>query len=76
MNKQNRNRPIDTENRLIVARREGTGGLGEKHEGIEKHKMVVTKQSWRCEVRHRKYSNNTVIPMVPVGYRNIRGNTL
>ena len=43
MNKQNRNRLIDTENRLTVARREGIGGLNEKSEGIEKYKLEVTK---------------------------------
>ena len=43
MNKQNRNRLIDTENRLMVARGEGHRGLDEKGEGIEKYKLVVTK---------------------------------
>ena len=41
MNKQNRNRLIDTEKRLRAA--EGFGKVGEKAEGIEKHKLVVTK---------------------------------
>ena len=43
MNKQNRNRVIDAENKLMVARGEGGGRLGEKGEGIKKYKLVVTK---------------------------------
>ena len=45
-------RTHSTENRLMVAR----GGLGERGEGIEKYKLAVTKQPWRCIVRQRKYS--------------------
>ena len=44
MNKQNRNRLIDTENRLMVARGEWCWGLGEKSKGIEKigsYKIVI-----------------------------------
>ena len=37
MNKQNRNRIIDTENVLIVARWEGVWGMGEKVERIKKY---------------------------------------
>ena len=43
MNKQNRNRFIDIENKLRVANWAGLGGLGEKGEGIKKYKLVVTK---------------------------------
>ena len=42
MNKQNRNRIIDTENVLMVARGEGFGGLVQKGEGIEKYRLIVT----------------------------------
>ena len=35
-NKQNRNRLMDTENRLTAIRREVGWGLGEKGEGIKK----------------------------------------
>ena len=56
INKQDRNRFIDTKNRLMVVRGEGTGGLGEKGEGIEQYKLVVTKQSWECKVQHKEYS--------------------
>ena len=42
-NKQNRNRLANTENRLMVARGERGWGLGEKGEGIEKYRSVVTK---------------------------------
>ena len=56
MNKQNRNRPIGTENRLMVATWEGGWGSDEKGEGIEEYRLVVTKQSWGCKVQHREYS--------------------
>ena len=39
--KQNRNRLIDTENILVVARLEGVGVMGEKGEGIKKYKLVI-----------------------------------
>ena len=39
-NKQNRNRLIDTEDKLTVARGEGVGELGEKDEGIKKCKSA------------------------------------
>ena len=42
INKQNRNRHIDTEDKLMVAIWEGDWGLGEKGERI-KYKLVVTK---------------------------------
>ena len=42
MNKQNRNRFIDTENRLKVARRGDVEGLGEKGGRIKKYKLIVT----------------------------------
>ena len=45
---KNGNRLIDTENRLIVARGEEFGRVGEKGEGIKKYKLVVTEQSWGC----------------------------
>ena len=53
MNKQNRNTLIDTENRLLVVRGRDVGGLGEKGEGIEKYKLVVTKQSRGCKQQHK-----------------------
>ena len=42
MNKQNRNRLIETENIFMVARGEGVGGMGEEGEGVKKYKLVVT----------------------------------
>ena len=45
MNKQNRNRLIDTENVLMVARWERVRGMGEKGEEIKKYRLVVTEQS-------------------------------
>ena len=41
-NKQNRNRLIDKENILTVTRWEGLGEMGEKGDGINKYKLVVT----------------------------------
>ena len=43
INKQNRNRLIDAENKLRVAWWEEVRGLGEKDEGIKKYKLVLTK---------------------------------
>ena len=40
-NKQTKQRII--ENRLMVTRREGVGGLGEKDKKIKKYRLVVTK---------------------------------
>ena len=42
MNKQNRNKIIDTKD-LTVSKWEWGGGLGEKGEGTRKYKLVVTK---------------------------------
>ena len=42
MNKQNRNRLINTEN-ILLPDRSRVEGMGEKGEGIKKHKLVVTK---------------------------------
>ena len=41
--KKHRNRLTDAENRLIVVRGEGFGGIGEKSEGHKKYKLVFTK---------------------------------
>ena len=43
MNKQNRNRFIDTEHKLMVTRGEEGWGMGEKGERIKKYKLMVTK---------------------------------
>ena len=44
-NKQNRNKLIDTENILTIARWEGDQEMGKKGEKIKKYKLVVTEQS-------------------------------
>ena len=54
MNTQNK--LLDTENKLMVARREWVVGTGGKGKRILKYKLVLTKYSWRCEEQHRKYS--------------------
>ena len=56
MSKQKRNRLIDAENILTVARWEGGWGLGEIGKGIKKYKLAVTKQSWGCKVERREHS--------------------
>ena len=61
MNNQNRNRFMDTEIKLVVARGEGFGELGEKGEGIKKYKLIVTKQSWVCKVQLGNIVNDIVI---------------
>ena len=43
MNKQNKNRLIDSENKLMVARWKGGWGAGEIVEQIKKYRLVVTK---------------------------------
>ena len=53
---ENRNRLMDTENRLMVDRGGGDGELGEKGEGIKKYKSVVTEQSQRWKRQHRECS--------------------
>ena len=63
---QNRNRLTDTQNRLMVHRGEEGWQMGEKGEGTEKHRLVVTEYPWGSEVRHREFSqehcNNCVGP--------------
>ena len=54
INKWDGNRLIDTENKLMVARREGVGGMGEKGAGIKKYKLVVAGWSQEHGVQHRK----------------------
>ena len=44
MNKENRNRFIDTENKLRFAIEEGEGRWVEKEKGIKKYKLSVIKQ--------------------------------
>ena len=52
MNKQNRNKPIDTENMLMVARQESVVAVGEKVEGIKitGTNYQLRKQSLGCKV--------------------------
>ena len=57
MNKRNRNKLRDTENRLLVARWEGgCGEVGEKDKWIKKCKLAFTSQSQGCKVQPREYS--------------------
>ena len=69
MNKQNRNRLIDIENRVIVARGEGVGDCVKKVKGLRS-------TDWSLQNSHgdAKYSignivNNIVMPMLPCGHQ-------
>ena len=42
MNKQNKNRLVDTENILTVVRCDGVGRMDEKSEGTKEYTLVVT----------------------------------
>ena len=56
--KQNKINPIDTENRVMVARGEG-GGVGEEMgEGVQKVQTSSYKinKPWGCNVQHGNYS--------------------
>ena len=54
-NKQNKNRLIDTETKLMVDRWEGFGGVGIKVEGRKMYKWAVTKLSRGCKVHYWEY---------------------
>lgn len=41
--KQNKTKLLDTENRSVVATREGSWGVGEMGEGAQDYKLPVTK---------------------------------
>ena len=41
---------------LVVASGEGGGGMGKKGKGVEKYKLIVTKESWGIKVQHKEYS--------------------
>ena len=64
MNKQNRNRWIDTEREQIDGWQK-RGGLraGERGEGIKKYKLAVTKQLQGCKYSIRNIVDNIVITM-------------
>ena len=61
MNRQNRNRLTDTENRLMVARRRAFGELGEKGEGTKKSRSVVIKDSRDVKYSIGNIVNNNII---------------
>ena len=49
---------------MYTNRKENGGGLGEKEKRIKMYKVVVTEQSWGCEIQYREYNR---------GYRGING---
>ena len=40
----------------MIARWEGVGRMGERDEGINEYKLVVTERSWGYKGQHREYS--------------------
>ena len=66
MKKQNRNRLIDTENILMVARWSGGWRMGKKGEGIKKYKLVVTEYHEDVKSSLGNIVNNIVITMYGV----------
>lgn len=77
MHKQNRNRLLDTESRLVVTR--GEECWGSEWGSVEKIKfnLAVTKQASACKVQHRKCSQKHCDHYVwcQLGTGNIEGNT-
>lgn len=47
---------LDFEDFIQKDERRGDWRLGAKGEGIEKHRLVVTKYAQGCKVQHRKYT--------------------
>ena len=54
--KKNRNRFIDTENKLVIAGGEGVGGWAKWVKGIKRHKLPVTNKSQQYNIQNRKYN--------------------
>ena len=55
-NKQNRNKLIDSENILMVARGEADFGMGEKGERIKRCKLPLIKIVTGRKLQHGEYS--------------------
>ena len=60
MNKQNRNRLIDAESRLMVARRVEVGKMGEKDEEVKKDRLVVTESGYKEQHMAVSYTHLTL----------------
>lgn len=65
---QNRNRLLDAENILTVARWEGVEGYEWKADGIKQHKLLVTEQSWGCKDNLGSIVHNLGTVYVSGGY--------
>ena len=63
MSKQNWRTPIDTESGQVVTQGEGFGEVGEKGEGIKKHKWVVIRYNRDAKHCIGTTVNNIVITM-------------
>ena len=74
MNKQNRNNFIDTENKLIVTKGEGFGGLDKKGIGIEKYRLVVKNRYGDVKCSIKDIVSNDV--GCPPHTQNIKDNPL
>ena len=57
--KQQKNKLIDTENRLMVARGNRFGGWAKWVRGVKRYKLPVINKSWGCDVHHVTIVNNT-----------------
>ena len=60
MNKQNRNKLIDTENNWWLPDEWGVGGVGEKVEAINKYKLVLQNSHGDVEYNIENIVNNIV----------------
>lgn len=49
---------LDFEDLIQKDTRRGDWRLGERGEGVEKHRSVVTKYPQGCELQHRKYNQS------------------
>lgn len=65
MNKQNGNRLIDRENRLMDARGEGIWGLGEEDKGIKKKRFWSKIEKKRNEMAWSTYNSSSTTLQTP-----------
>lgn len=64
MNKQNRNRPVNTEDKLVVARREKVRGWAKWVQGRGRYRLRVRKGILPGDGRHRAENTATVVPVI------------
>ena len=64
---------IGTENVLMVAGWRGVRGMGDKGEGINKNKLVVTEKPGSCKVQHREQSSQRTYMQDPWTWTTVWG---